>query len=165
MSDTITMMYNEQSQIINNINDIDINNINDIKIEYNKLKNTSTEFLDKLKQNKTELRLDLTNSKIKKAIVYHFTPEDIDYNRDSNCFNNIDYYDDLIVTIFDRCRFIEEDLKTHKKNLYYLINNTKEIIEEIGIALFRSDNIWFKEEIIKTQGNLDSLLNKYVWEF
>jgi hypothetical protein len=98
-------------------------------------------------------------------MVYHFKPEDKDYNRDSNCFNNIDYYDDLIVTIFDRCRFIEADLKTHKKNLYYLINNTNEIINEIGIELFRSDNIWFKEEIIKTQGNLDSLLNKYVWEF
>jgi hypothetical protein len=171
MSDTIAMMYNEQKQNINdiiNINDIemsDINNIKDISTEYDKLEKTANEFLNKLKQNKTELRLDLTNDKIKKAIVYHFTPADIDYNRDSNCFNNIDYYEDSIVSIFNRCRFIEEDLKTHKNNLDYLVNNTKEIIEEIGIALFRSDNIWFKEEIIKTQTKLNKLLDDYVWEF
>ena len=31
--------------------------------------------------------------------------------------------------------------------------------------MFRSDNIWFKNEIVKSQQKLDKLLNDYIWEF
>lgn len=157
--------------IIDNLSNIPINNIkkNNIIFEilnlYNNLEKNVNQFLDKLKQNKTELRLDENNNKIIRVYVYHFTLNDKEYEIAGNCLNYINYFDDWILNVINRCKFIEIDKKDHKKTLDYLLNNTEEIKNKLGKKQFRSDNISFRNDIIKTQQELDKLLNDYIWEF
>ena len=132
---------------------------------YINLENNVKQFLDKLKQNNTELRLDELDGKIVRVYVYHFTPDDKEYDKSYYCIKNAGGWDDLISNIINNCRFIEQDTQQHKKTLDILLNNPKGIKESIGGKLFRSDSIYFKKKIIETQTKLNKLLNDYIWEF
>jgi hypothetical protein len=141
------------------------NIICEILILYNNLEKNVNQFLDKLKQNKTELKLEVIDGKIVRVYVYHFAPDDKEYEIAGNCMNYIDWFDDWVVNIIWKCRFIEKEQQDHKKMLEKLLNNTEELKDKLGGKQFRSDNIWFKNEIIKTQTKLNNLLNDYIWEF
>jgi len=145
----------------NNKNNI----INEIVKLYDKYNKNASEFLNKLKQNKTELKIEENNGKIVKVYVNHLIPTDINYETAGNSLNTYNIFDDWVCAIVTRCEFIEKDLLEHTKMLEYLLCNTEEIRKNLGGKMFRRDNIWFKNEILKSQQKLDKLLNDYIWEF
>ena len=155
--------------IIDNLSNIPINNIkkNNIICEilnlYNNLEENVNQFLNKLKQNKTTLRIDENNSRIIR--VYHFTPNDKEYEIAGNCLNYINLWSNFIPPIIHRIEIIEREKNYHKETLDNLLNNTEKLKNKLGKKQFRSDNISVRNYIIETQKELDKLLNDYIWEF
>jgi len=158
-------------EITNDLLNIPTNNnknniINEIVKIYDKFKKNATEFLSKLKQNKTELKIqEERDGKIIKLSIHYLTLNDKGYETADNCLNTYDIFDDYLCAIVSRCKFIEKDLIEHTNMLEKLLDNTEKIKQELGGKMFRSDNIWFKNEIVKSQQKLDKLLNDYIWEF
>lgn len=113
-------------------------------------------FLDKLKQNKTKLQIvEENDGKIIRIHVIH------DDEYDMNCLQRIYYDNEIDIGIVFETECMERDMKTHKKTLDYLLNNHEGIKKRLGGRLFRSDNISFKNLILKTEEKLDTLLNKF----
>jgi hypothetical protein len=59
--------------------------------------------LNKLKQNKTELKIEENNGKIIKVCVNHLTPTDINYETSDNSLNTYNIFDDWVCSIVTRC--------------------------------------------------------------
>lgn len=139
--------------------------IEDINNLFINLENKANQLFNKLKHNKTQLRVEEKDGKIIKICVEKIKWDDPDYKYAGNCYNNVDYFDDNIVSIIKRCQFIEKEIIGYKKILQNLVNNKKEIINHIGIKMYNDDTEWFKEEIQKTDANLNRFIHNYVWEF
>ena len=148
------------NDILNIPNDIKSKNIiYEIVENYERVDRRVNEFLNKLKKNNTMLQIKQIDEKISHVYV---TP---DNTSDSNCLH-MKYYDDEIdFGIVLQCEFIERDMKSHKQTLDMLLKNHKEIKENLGGRLFRSDNLYFKKIILETENKLDALLNKCEWSF
>ena len=87
-------------EITNDLLNIPTNNnknniINEIVKIYDKFKKNATEFLSKLKQNKTELKIqEERDEKIIKLSIHYLTLNDKGYETADNCLNTYDIFDD-----------------------------------------------------------------------
>jgi len=141
------------------------NNIHYDHSEFHNKYQTNTDIIRETNKPNIELKIEENNGKIIKVCVNHLTLTDINYETADNSLNTYDIFDDWVCAIVSRCQFIEKDLIEHTKMLENLLCNTEEIRKNLGGKMFRSDNIWFKNEILKSQQKLDKLLNDYIWEF
>ena len=141
------------------------NDIYEIINLFNSLNQQANEFLSKLTKDKTELQITEKDGKITNIKVHQLTPNDPEFIYNLNCLDRYYFDDDLYDNIIYRCNKIKREIEQYKDILDNLLNNIVQIKKDLGLKLFRSDNLWFKTEMLDTQKRLDKLINFYTWEF
>jgi hypothetical protein len=166
LTQTITPMSNPpiQDTIVDTTYDI----IEDIHKLFHEFDNQFTEFMDKLKKPKTELKVETVmedgNEKIK-FIVQPLKPDDKNYERAGNCLNTYNIWDCYAHSIVCIIKLLKKDLSRHKEMLIHLSNNKEKLRMTLGEEVFINDTICFKDDILETRSTFEQILNDYIWEF
>jgi hypothetical protein len=126
---------------------------------YNKLHTEGKYLLDNLNKDRTKLIITKNNDKI---YVYIKQQE---AESGKNCLNMWHEYYEEYRTIKKCCDYLEQDLREYSKYIDNLNTNYTQIKTDIGIKLFRQDNINLKTMLLRTQSKLDNLMKIYEWEF
>lgn len=82
----------------------------------------------------------------------------------NNCLTNV-YWDDYANSIVQSLYFIQRSINYIKDDIDNVTRNYDEIKSRIGTARLRGDNKCVEDSILENDKAIDSLKNKYKWEF